>query len=351
MPRPVDPPPPASPRPRRSTGSVTVNDVARLAGVSAITVSRALNTPDQVSPATLEKVREAVRVTGYVPNLMAGGLRSSRSRMVAAVVPTLSGPVFLETIQSLTEALAARGYQLMLGQSGYGGSREDDLLDAIIGRRPDGIVLTGILHSTEGRKRLLASGIPVVETWDLTPTPIDMLVGFSHERLGEAVCEFLHRRGRRRPVLVFGNDERARRRRIGFERAAQRLGLAWADGAVPAHLVSAPTTLASGRAGLAAMLQAHPTLDAVFCSSDLQALGVLTEARVRGLAVPGDLAVVGMGDLSFAADLDPALTTVRIDGTAIGRMAATFIVDRAEGREVSERIVDVGFTLIERGSA
>jgi len=125
-----------------------------------------------------------------VPNLLAGGLASTRSRLVAAVVPTISGPVFLETIQSLTEALAERGYQLMLGQAGYAGSREDALLEAIIGRRPDGIVLTGIMHSAEGRKRLLAAGIPVVETWDLTPTPIDMLVGFSHVEVGRAVAGF-----------------------------------------------------------------------------------------------------------------------------------------------------------------
>ena len=152
---------------------------------------------------------DAVRRTGYVPNRLAGGLASTRSRLVAALVPTIAGPVFLETVQSLTQALADRGYQLMLGQSGYVGSREDALLDAIIGRRPDGIVLTGIMHSSEGRARLLASGIPVVETWDLTPTPIDMLVGFSHVEVGRAVAQYLHAKGRRRLGVVVGDDERA----------------------------------------------------------------------------------------------------------------------------------------------
>src|SRR4051794_37701866 len=191
--------PPSSPprRPRRGGGGITLGDVARLAGVSPITASRALNTPEQVAKETLARVIEAVRRTGYVPNRLAGGLASTRSRLVAAVVPTISGPVFLQTVESLTAALADRGYQLMLGQSGYVDSREDALLEAIIGRRPDGIVLTGIMHSAEGRKRLLAANIPVVETWDLTPTPIDMLVGFSHVDVGRAVATFLHRRGRR----------------------------------------------------------------------------------------------------------------------------------------------------------
>lgn len=343
--------PNTKPRHRRAGASITVHDVARLAGVSAITVSRALNTPAQVSPETLQRVRDAVQRTGYVPNLLAGGLRSSRSRLVAALVPTISGPVFLETIEALTEALAERGYQLMLGQSGYANSREDALLDAIIGRRPDGIVLTGVMHSAEGRRRLLASGIPVVETWDLTPTPIDMLVGFSHERLGEAVCEYLHRKGRRRPALISGDDARAKRRHEGFERAAARLGMAGPDGRVPTFWVPAPAKLAGGREGLGRLLASEQAPDCVFCSSDLLALGVLTEAQARGLAVPERLAVVGMGDLDFAASLHPALTTVRIDGTRVGRTAAAFIIERAEGRVVSEPVVDIGFAIVERASA
>ena len=339
-------------RARRSHGGITLSDVAKLAGVSAITASRALNKSAQVSPETLARVKEAVERTGYVPNMLAGSLASNRSRLVAAVVPTLSGPIFVETIESMTAALAERGYQLMLGQGGYANSREDALLDAIIGRRPDGIVLTGIMHSAEGRRRLIASGIPVVETWDLTPTPIDMLVGFSHERIGQAVAEFLQRRGRVRAATISGDDERAVRRRRAFDAAALAFGLAPAGaGEVPGVFVPAPTTIGSGRRALAELLAAHPDVDAVFCSSDLLALGVLIEAQSRGIAVPARLAVVGFGDIGFAADLHPALTTVRTDGAAIGRTAARFIVERAEGRPVSEPICDIGFTIVERDSA
>jgi LacI family gluconate utilization system Gnt-I transcriptional repressor len=332
---------------RRGSGGITLADVARLAGVSAITVSRALNRPDVVSAETLARIRGAIERTGYVPNLLAGGLASNRSRLVAAVVPTIAGPVFLETVQSLTESLAASGYQLMLGQSGYGGAREDVLLDAIVGRRPDGIVLTGIMRSSEGRRRLLASGIPVVETWDLTPTPVDMLVGFSHEKVGAAVAHFLHGRGYRRPGVVSADDERARLRHASFREAAGALGLP----AIPMAGVTAPTTLGDGRAALGALLSAHPEVDALFCSSDALAHGVITEAQARGLQVPQDLAVVGFGDLDFARHTHPSITTVRIDGTAIGRQAARFIVDRAAGAEVATRIVDIGFSIVERDSA
>ncbi|MBL0292148.1 MAG: LacI family DNA-binding transcriptional regulator [Betaproteobacteria bacterium] len=338
-------------RPRRRSGGVTLREVARLAGVAMITASRAINTPDQVSAATLARVREAVETTGYVPNMLAGGLASTRSRLIAAVVPTIVGPVFLETIQSLTESLAAAGYQLMLGQSGYDGSREDALLDAIIGRRPDGIILTGIMHSEEGRRRLLASGIPVIETWDLTPNPIDMLIGFSHEKIGPAVVEHLLARGRRHLAALTADDERALRRKSGFVDAARAKGLTSSglDG-LPTGIVRAPTTLGSGRTGLIDLLARHPDIDAIFCSSDLLALGVLIEAQMQGIPVPRRLAVVGFGDLAFARDLNPALTTVRIDGTSIGRLAARLIVDRAEGRPVNDRVVDVGFSIIPRAS-
>ena len=338
---------PATRRSRRGSGAVTLHDVAKLAGVAPITASRALSSPKQVSPEVLKRVTDAVAKTGYVRNGLAGSLASTRSRLVAAVVPTMIGPVFQNSVQALTTALAEEGYQLMLGQSGYVNSREDALLEAIIGRRPDGIVLTGIMHSADGRKRLMAAGIPVVETWDLTPTPLDMLVGFSHADVGTAVANYLHGKGRRHLAVIAGDDERAERRVQAFEQAARAAGLP----AVRASRVPAPTTLKSGREALARLLDAGKPIDAVFCSSDLLALGVLTEARERGIDVPAQLAVMGFGDLEFAADFAPSLTTVRIDGEAIGRQAARFIIDRAEGRTPEATVVDVGFQIIERASA
>src|SRR5262249_11544329 len=157
---------------------------------------------------------------------------------------------------------------------------------------------TGIVHSAQGRRRLLASGIPVVETWDLTPTPIDMLVGFSHTEVGRAVADFLHARGRRRLAVVAGEDERARRRTDAFVAAAKARGL----GEPRVALVPAPTTLRSGRQALAELLQPTNGVDGIWGSSDLLALGVVTEARSRGLRVPDDLSVVGFGDIDFAAD-------------------------------------------------
>ncbi len=334
-------------RRRRGSGAITLNDVARLAHVSPITASRALNAPDTVAPETLARVRDAIERTGYVPNRIAGGLASAKSRLVAALVPTLSGP-FARAIEALGTALEDAGYQLMLGQTGPDESREDALLETIVSRRPDAIVLTGVVRSPTARRRLVASGIPVVETWDLTPAPIDMLVGFSHERAGEAVAQYLVSKGRRHLAVISTESRRAGRRARAFGETASRL-----TGApdCPVMVVPAPGTLGGGRTGLAALLDRAPHADALFCSSDPIALGVLVEARVRGLRVPQDVAVVGVGDLDFAGDTAPALTTVRIDATAIGREAARFIVERVHGEPARERVRDVGFELIQRESA
>jgi LacI family gluconate utilization system Gnt-I transcriptional repressor len=325
---------------------VTLHDVARIAGVAPITASRAINSPDQVSENVRQKVQDAIARTGYVPNRMAGGLASARSRLVAAVVPTLSSMVFLRTMQAMNETLGGHGYQLVLGQSGYADNREDAIVDAIIGRRPDGIILTGVMHSSEGRRRLIASGIPIVETWDLTETPIDMLVGFSHSEVGRQVAQFLHRKGRRRLAIVVGDDERATRRLEAFKATARALGLP----EVLVDIVPAPTGMRSGREALGRILERSGSVDAVFCSSDLLAMGVLTEAQIRGIEVPRQLALVGFGDLELAADLHPALTTVQINGDAIGRQAALFILDRLDGNTIEHPVIDIGFSIVERQS-
>ena len=331
-------------RSRRSSGAITLRDVAKLAGVAPITASRVMNTPDQVSPEVRQRVLDAVQRTGYVPNRMAGGLASARSRLIAAVVPSTVMSVFMETIEALNSTLFDAGYQLMLGQSGYSADREELLLEAIIGRRPDGIFLAGIMGAGKGRTRLVASGIPVVETWDLTPTPIDMLVGFSHLDIGRAVAQFFVAKGRKRLALVTAEDERAARRAAAFAEAAEQAGLP------PVHVVNvgAQRSLRSGRDALARLVDECPEADAVFCSSDLLAVGVATEARARQIAVPGQLAIMGFGDVPFVADMLPALSTVQINGAHIGRLAAQYLMDRAEGREVDPAVVQVDFSIVER---
>lgn len=344
---PPAPPPEANARRERNRPAATIHEVARVARVAVITVSRAINTPERVSAKTLKRIEEAVEHIGYVPNLLAGGLRSSKSRLVAALVPMVSSQAFAGLVQSLTRSLAEKGYQVMVGEIGHDEVREEVLLRMIIGRRPDAIVIAGVMHSAEARRRLIMSRIPIVETWDLTPTPIDMLVGFSHERVGYEVCEFFASIGRRKLAVINGDDGRAAQRGAAFLRCSARLGLP-----TPlVEIVPTPTTHNSGRTALAALLDAGRDIDGVFCASDMLAMGVLTEARVRGIAVPGTLAVVGFGDLDFSATLAPSLTTMRIDTELMGKIAGRLIIDTAEGKRAENPVVDIGCSLVRRESA
>ena len=321
--------------------SVTLHDVAKHAGVSLITASRALSNPDVVSDATIARVQKAVEATGYIPNLLAGGLKSKRSMTIAALVPAISVPQFLPTIEALTDALDGAGYQLILGQVGYNRAREAALVNAMINRRVDGIVVTGLLQDAPA-DRLRRLGIPVVETWDLTNRPLDMVVGFSHLKVGSAVAGFFLGKGRQRLAIATGDDQRAAQRREGFLSAIGR--------EVPTAVVPAPGNVERGRRALGELLAQDPRIDAICCSSDALAEGVLIEARARAIDVPGDIAVCGFGDADFAAHLEPSLTTVQVDGASIGALAAQLILDRCLGRDVSERIVDVGFRIVERAS-
>lgn len=334
-------------RTRRGSGAITLRDVAMLAGVAPITASRALNTPSQVSDDVLRKVQEAVDRTGYVPNRMAGGLASSKSRLIAAVVPSTVFSVFNETIEALNGALFESGYQLMLGQTGYSSEREELLLESVISRRPDGIFITGIMPPGKARTRLMASGIPVVETWDLTPTPIDMLIGFSHADIGQAVAQYLLSKGNQKYAIVTADDERAGRRNKAFIETVK----AHKSGDVLVQNVGDLRTLKSGREALKQILLLKPDVDAIFCSSDLLALGVLTEARAQKISVPHQISIMGFGDVPFVEDMIPALTTVKINGAEIGRLAAQCLVDRAQGKAVDQHIVDVGFSIVSRESA
>ena len=320
----------------------TLHDVARAAGVSLITASRALGNPAIVSEATRARVQAAVDATGYIPNLLAGGLKSRRSRMVAGILPALSVSQFLPTVQSLTMALHEAGYQLLLGQTFYDAGREDEVLAAMASRQPDGIVMMGLVQSGRSRERLQRLRVPVVETWDMSERPVDMVIGFSHHRVGAAVADYFRARGFERVGIATGSDHRALQRRDGF-------AAAWGQ-EVPTAVVPAPSSLALGRQALGDLLAREPGLRAVACSSDMLAHGVLVEAAARGLRVPQDLAVAGFGNAEFGEHMLPSITTVHVDGPEMGRLAAQLIVQRCQGQAPGRTSFDLGFRLIERQS-
>jgi LacI family transcriptional regulator, gluconate utilization system Gnt-I transcriptional repressor len=299
-----------------------------------------------LSPRTAQRVRDAVERLGYIPNLLAGALATNRTRMVAAVIPSISQSIFASTIQALTDTLAESGYGVMLGLTGANDEHADSQILSIIGRRPEGIILTGPRLPLEARRRLRGLEITTIETWDLPADPIDLVVGFSHEAVGRAVARHALDSGRRNAFVASATGVRALARRYGFARELM-------DNGAPEPIVATfagPTTYRHGRAAVSTHLDGGARPDVIFCSSDWSAHGVLDELRARGVRVPEDIAVIGFGDLDFASQLEPSLTTVKIDGAVIGHKAAEFLLRRAQGQRIEERVVDIGFTLIRRAS-
>lgn len=325
----------------------TLDDVARLVGVHPATVSRAINRPDMVSPKTLERVRAAIEQIGYVPNLLAGGLASNRSRLVAAIVPSIGTAMFAEAVETLTDRLREAGYEVLLGLTGFDRPHEDELVAAILGRRPDAVVLTGIDHSARVRRQLLTARIPVVECWDLTPSPIDIVIGFSHEKAGRAAALHLLGRGHDDLAVIAASDTRALRRRAGFLEALDERGIT--PRAV--ETTDTPGSHRLGRAAFAALVDGGRVPRALFCTSDPLAQGAITEALVRGLRVPEDVAIMGFGDFPNSSTISPSLTSIFFDRHRIGTAAAEAILRELDGDPLGERVIDIGFRVVERESA
>ncbi|EPX78684.1 LacI family DNA-binding transcriptional regulator [Salipiger mucosus] len=326
---------------------VTMGDVAARAGVGKITVSRALRTPSKVSPATLEKVRAAVAELGYVLDETAGALSSQRSRIVGALVSTLEDSVFASTVRGLTEGLSEGGLQLLLSATQYDPETEAALIPTILGRRPEALVLTSADHTPAARDMLNRAGIPVLELWELPDHPVHTAVGFSNRAAGAAITRHLVETGRRNIVFLKvdrTHDARGALRMAGFLNESAGL-----PGSQTHHVPEAPGATAPdyGAQGLREILERLPETDAVICTSDIIASGVLCEAQRMGLEVPGRLAIAGFGDFDISGDSGLALTTLKIDGYAIGRRAAELIL--APGAMEPLRI-DMGFTLVRRAT-
>lgn len=325
-------------------GDVTLDVVAKIAGVSAITVSRAINKPEKVAPKTLEKVNKAISETGYVPNLLAGALASRTSRLIAAIVPSIANLLYAETIRLFSRRCREAGYQVLLGDSGYPEVLEEELVAAILTRRPDGILLTGVDHSPACRNLLLAANIPIVETWDITPSPLDIVVGFNHVKVGQEVASFIYKKGYRTVGFVTADDTRGVLRRQSTQQALEDYGCKdFHTASVPA-----PTTMGLGRAGTKQLLDQGFKSGVIFCSSDTLAQGVVAELQSQSIGVPDDVSVIGFGDQVFSAFTHPPLTTVRIDRERIGREAVDALLARIKGESVKNSIIDVGFSILER---
>jgi len=328
---------------------LSMKDVARLAGVSTMTVSRAMRSPDMVSPETLARVQRAIEQSGYVPNRVAGSLSSNRTTLVALIVPSLRNALYTEMIQGISDVLTRHGFQLMISDSRYSLEQEEQLIAAYVAQRVCGIILHNTRHTPRAAQVLRQSGITCIETGNLVAHPVDIAVSYSNYAVGAAMAEHLVGLGYRRlgfASLTVRNNDRLRERRRGFIMRLRKLGVE----IDPALVLEVEPGLESGSRALARIVETDPRVNAVFFAGDVLAAGAIFECQRRGLDVPGRIAVAASDDSDLMQHMIPPLTTVRFPRYEIGVRSAELIIARNMGVADGVRTVDMGFEVIRRGS-
>jgi LacI family transcriptional regulator, gluconate utilization system Gnt-I transcriptional repressor len=329
----------------------TMADVARLAGVSPMTVSRAFKRDTSVSEATRDAILKAAEEIGYVFDSTASSLRSQKTDFVAVTIPSINNANFAETLRGLSEGLKARGLQILLGYTDYDIHEEERLIEQLLRRRPEAIVVTGGKHTPRSRRLLENAGLPVIETWDLPAQPIGHVVGFSNAEAVRGMIDHFVSRGVTRIAFIGGDADRDTRgtdRREGFVAAMRAQGLE------ASRLIDAgapPISMREGAVAMGQLLDRLPDTEALICVSDLSAFGALTECQRRGIRVPEDIWIAGFGDYEIAEVSVPALTTINPFPREIGARAAALILDVLDGRQTEPATVAIRPELLIRQSS
>ena len=308
-----------------------LEDIAKAAGVSKMTVSRVLRGGTGFSDDTRDRVVNVAERLGYVPNRLAAAFGADQSgTLVGMCVPRLTSGLFGHVLDGVDRALSRLGYQLMIGANNHSAIEEEAWIRQVIAWRPAGLILSGRTHTPGTVDLLRSAAAPVVEIWDLTTSPIDMSVGFSHFDCGAEMGQFLLRRGRRRAGYVGAlarADVMGAARLEGFHSTLSRAG----HPLVAREILHDTPGFYAGYYGLETLLSRQPALDVVYFHNDEMAIGGMAYAQSRGLRVPEDIGIAGWGGMEAASILPRRLTTTIVPTTAIGKAAAEALVARLKG--------------------
>ena len=312
--------------PRRT---LTLRDVSEASGVSEMTVSRVLRNRGDVSAATRERVLQAARTLGYVPNKIAGALASQRVNLVGVIIPSLSNMVFPEVMTGISEVLDNTGLQPVVGVTNYLPAREEAVLYEMLSWRPSGVILAGLEHTAPSRAMLAQAGIPIVEIMDIDGPVVDSAVGISHRRAGRQMAEAIVASGYKNIAFMgtqMPNDFRAKKRLEGFEEALKRASMSL----VEREFYDGGSALLKGREMTAAVLRRNPDVDFLYYSNDMIGAGGLLYCLDQGIDVPGKVGLAGFNGVELLDGLPRRLATMDACRLEIGRRAAQIIASRNE---------------------
>jgi LacI family gluconate utilization system Gnt-I transcriptional repressor len=327
-----------------------MRDVARKAGVSVMTVSRALNDPDKVSKEMRLRVRAVVDEIGYVPNRLARSLSSNRSNVIGLIIPSIRNSLFAETIKGISDVLSVNGYHLMIADSGPGLYEEEEAITAFVQQRVAGLVLHNTSHTSTAIEMISKAKIPVIENGNLTTSPLDSVVSYSNYEAARAMTLHLARMGYKQIAfvsLVRRENDRARERLRGYLAALGDLGRKPDD----ALIIERPSGFSAGAEVVVHLVETLQQVDAVFFAGDVLAVGAALECQRRGWSVPARIALASFDDLDMLRHVNPLLTTIRLPRYEIGRRSAECLLERISGRATERISLDLKFEIIQRESA
>jgi len=347
---------------KRSKGRATIADVAARAGVGAITVSRALRDPSQVSARLRESIERAVRELDYVPNLDARSLASRHSSVVAVLIPAIAQNIFTDVLRGVYDGVEDSGLRIEIANTRYHAGVEEAIVTETLRRRPAGIIISGIDQSAPTRRMLEGAGCPVVQIMDLTDDPIQKIVGFSHIAAGREMTEHMLAAGYRRIGFLGGTMAgRSLGRLEGYRSALENAGLFDPRRIMLADPLSDKPQLAPvmdhefasalmGRRIMDELIARHPDTDAVFCNTDVLAIGALFACAARAISVPRDMGIAGFNDFDYMEAAEPSMSSIRTFRWRCGNLAMHAVRDALAGKPAGEAVVDIGFEIMKRGS-
>jgi LacI family transcriptional regulator len=326
----------------------SAKDVARLAGVSTATVSRVINSPDQVDADTLQLVRDAVLKLRYVPHGAARALRSHRSQMVGAVVPSVDYALYARTTSAMQAVLDTKGYSLVLAEHHYDLRAELRVTEQLISHGVDAFVYVGLHHDPALFALLEDYGRPYVLTWGVDPMRRHPSIGFDNRAATFAMTRHLIGLGHTRfgllSAITEGND-RSTERGAGMRAALAQAGIALDE----RYTQYGAIDLAAASAMMRRLLALAPRPTAVVSTNDVFAVGGMIACREQGVDIPGEISITGVDNTDLGATQTPGLTSIRTPIVEIGRAAAEQVIARLE-RRPHVAFQTLPFALVTRGS-
>lgn len=323
-----------------------MTDVARVAGVSSITVSRTLRCPEKVSPQVREIVLRVIDEMGYVPHFAARALASHHSGVIAVLVPSLSNYVFLSAMRGIEDRAQHSELRIQYANTHFDPEEEIRQIKLFLGQNPAGIIIIGVEEHEHVRALLSKARCPVVQMLDISHPPVDMGIGIDHRAAATCATRHLVDKGYRRIALLGGTrDIRSGLRSKGYREVLEAQGLY-----DPRLTLTAEgfTSISLGCQMLDTLLSQAPDADAVFCHNDDIALGVLFEAQRRGIRVPQDLGICGFNDLDYARAAHPEITSIRSPRYDSGYQSVDLVIRALSGNQPAQSVIDLGYSLMER---